>query len=177
MSAPELSRMVKARSLPADPVVIEANEAERKALAKRFSLPRVDSLRAEVTLEEDGKAVLATGTLDAAIQQNCAVSHEEFAVTIDEPLLLRFVEEGAIDPALSEDEEIEVELSPEDCDEIEYSGEMIDLGEAVAQSLGLAIDPYAIGPDADTARKEVGIVQEGEQEGPLAAALAALKKD
>lgn len=54
---------------------------------------------------------------------------------------------------------------------------MIDLGEAVAQSLGLAIDPYAIGPDADTARKEVGIVQEGEQEGPLAAALAALKKD
>ena len=177
MSAPELSRMVKARSLPAEPVVIEADEAERAALARRFGLPRVDSLRAEVTLEEDGKAVLATGRLEAAVQQNCAVSHEEFAVVIDEPLALRFVEEDAIDPALSEDEEIEVELSPEDCDEIEYSGEMFDLGEAVAQSLGLAIDPYAIGPEADTARKEVGIVQEGEQEGPLAAALAALKKD
>ena len=177
MSAPELSCTIKARSLPAVPVVIEANEGERDALARRFGLPRVDSLRAELTLEEDGKAVLATGTLEAAIQQNCAVSHEEFAVEIDEPLALRFVEEGAIDPALSEDEEIEIELSPEDCDEIEYSGDMFDLGEAVAQSLGLAIDPYAIGPEADTARKEVGIVQEGEQEGPLAAALAALKKD
>lgn len=177
MSAPELSRTIKARSLPADPVVIEANEGERDALARRFGLPRVDSLRAELTLEEDGKAVLATGTLEAAIQQNCAVSHEEFAVEIDEPLALRFVEEGAIDPALSEDEEIEIELSPEDCDEIEYSGDTFDLGEAVAQSLGLAIDPYAIGPEADTARKEVGIVQEGQQEGPLAAALAALKKD
>lgn len=177
MSAPELTRPVKARSLPADPVVIEASEEERAALARRFGLPRIDSLRAEVTLEEDGKAVLATGRLEAAILQNCAVSHEEFEVAISEPLALRFVEEGAIDPALSEDEEIEIELSPEECDEIEYSGEMLDLGEAVAQSLGLAIDPYAIGPDADTARKDAGIVQEGEQEGPLAAALAALKKE
>lgn len=178
MSETELSRPMKARQLPADPVIVEANEQECAALAKRFGLPRIDSLRAEVMLAEDGKAVLATGTLEAAIVQNCAVSHEEFDVAVNEPLSLRFVPEGTIEAALSEDEEIEIELSSDDCDEIEYSGEMFDLGEAIAQSLGLAIDPYAIGPDADATRKDAGIVQEGEQaEGPLAAALAALKKE
>lgn len=178
MNATELSRPTRARQLPADPVIIEASEEERAALAKRFGLPRIDSLRAEVTLAEGGKAVLATGMLEAAIVQNCAVSHEEFDVAIHEPLALRFVEEGTIPAALSEDDEIEIELSADDCDEMEFSGEMFDLGEAIAQSLGLAIDPYAIGPDADAVRKDAGIVQEGEQaDGPLAAALAALKKD
>jgi hypothetical protein len=78
---------------------------------------------------------------------------------------------------VGEDEVIELELEADDCDEIEYSGDMFDLGEAVAQTLGLAIDPYAEGPGADAARKAAGIVAEGEQEGPLAALLAGLKKD
>ena len=90
---------------------------------------------------------------------------------------LRFVEQGTLDPALDEDGEIEVELEADDCDEIEYSGDAFDLGEAVAQTLGLAIDPYAEGPGADEARKKAGISKEGEQDGPLAAALMALKKD
>jgi hypothetical protein len=75
---------------------------------------------------------------------------------------------------VTEDEEIELEA--DDCDEIEFAGEMFDLGEAVAQSLGLAIDPYAEGPDADAARTAAGIVQEGEVRGPLADLLAGLKK-
>lgn len=179
MSAPELSRTIKVRPLPADPVVVEANESERTALAARFGIPSVDALRAEVSLEEDGKAVLARGSLTANIVQNCAISGDEFDVDIDEPVLLRFVEEGAIDPALSEDDVIEIELSPEDCDEIEYSGDSFNLGEAVAQTLGLAIDPYAEGPAADRIRKEKGIESDEEQapSGPLAEALKALKKD
>ena len=96
-------------------------------------------------------------------------------MTIDEPIDLRFVEEGRL--SLPDDENAEIELEADDCDEIEYAGEMFDLGEAVAQTLGLAIDPYAEGPNADAARKAAGIVAEGEQEGPLAAMLAALKKD
>jgi len=42
-------------------------------------------------------------------------------------------------------------------DEIEYTGTHIDLGEAVAQSLALAIDPFLTGPNADAARKSAGI--------------------
>lgn len=175
MSAPEFSRIVKDRQLPAAVLVLEAEEAEREALAARFGIPLVESLRAEVSLEQDGKAVRVTGRLTARILQNCAVSGEEFEVEIDEPLALRFVEEGTTDPALLEDAEIEIELSGDECDEIEYSGESFDLGEAVAQSLGLAIDPYAEGPGADAARKEAGIVGDDASSGPLADALRALK--
>lgn len=173
LPAPELSRMVKARPLPAGPVVIEATEAERAALAARFGLGAVESLRAEVALEAKPRAIRATGRLKAQIMQPCAISGEDFPVTIDEPVDLRFIEENQRPATEAE----EVELEADDCDEIEYAGEMFDLGEAVAQTLGLAIDPYAEGPNADAARKAAGIVQEGEQDGPLAALLAGLKKD
>ena len=179
MSAPlppsELTRMVKARPLPGGPVVIEASEAERAALAARFSLGAVEHLRAEVALEQKPRAIRATGRLKAAIMQPCAISGEDFPVTIDEPIDLRFIEQNP--RPVADDEDAELELEADDCDEIEYAGEMFDLGEAVAQTLGLAIDPYAEGPNADAARKAAGIVQEGEQLGPLADLLAGLKKD
>ncbi|MCX9147379.1 YceD family protein [Erythrobacter sp. WG] len=165
--------MVRARPLPAGPVVIEASPAERAALAERFGLGAVESLVATVALEQKPRAIRATGRLAARVMQPCAISGEDFPVTIDEPVDLRFVEEHQR-PA-TEDEEIELEA--DDCDEIAYSGEMFDLGEAVAQTLGLAIDPYAEGPDADAARAAAGIVAEGEQLGPLANLLAGLKKD
>lgn len=165
--------MVKARPLPAGPVVIEASAAERAALAVRFGLGAVESLVATVALEPRPRAIRATGRLTAQVMQPCAISGEDFPVTIDEPVDLRFVEENQRPP--TEDEEIE--LVADDCDEIEFSGEMFDLGEAVAQTLGLAIDPYAEGPGADAARAAAGIVPEGEQMGPLADLLAGLKKD
>ncbi|MBU7579803.1 MAG: DUF177 domain-containing protein [Porphyrobacter sp.] len=165
--------MVKTRPLPAGPVVIEATEAERTALAARFGLGAVEALRADIALEQRPRAIRATGRLVAAIQQPCAISGEDFPVTIDEAVDLRFVEQHQR-PA-TDDEEIELEA--DDCDEIEFSGDMFDLGEAVAQTLGLAIDPYAEGPGADAARLAAGIVQEGEQLGPLADLLSGLKKD
>ncbi len=177
MSAPlppsELTRMVKVRPLPGESLVIEATEAERAALAVRFGLGAVHALRAEVALEQKPRAIRATGRLRADIMQPCAISGEDFPVRIDEPVDLRFVEENQR-PATDAEE---IELLADDCDEIEFAGEMFDLGEAVAQTLGLAIDPYAEGPNADAARKAAGIVAEGEQLGPLADMLAGLKKD
>jgi uncharacterized metal-binding protein YceD (DUF177 family) len=164
--------MIKARPLPAEPVVIEATAAECAALAARFALGAVESLRAEIALEPKPRAIRATGRLLARIMQPCAVSGEDFPVTIDEPVDLRFVEENQR-PATPDEE---LELEADDCDEIEYAGDMFDLGEAVAQTLGLAIDPYAEGPEADAARAAAGIVKEGEQLGPLADLLSGLKK-
>jgi hypothetical protein len=171
---PELTRMIKARPLPAGKVVIEASAEERTALAARFGLGAVHSLRAEVALEQKPRAIRATGRLKANIMQPCAISAEDFPVTIDEPVDLRFVEDTG--RPMTEAEALEIELEADDCDEIAYTGEMFDLGEAVAQTLGLAIDPYAEGPGADAARKAAGIVAEGEQFGPLADMLAALQK-
>ena len=177
MSAPllppsELTRMVKTRALPAAPVVIEASAEECARLAARFGLGAVHALRAEIALEAKPRAIRATGRLHAEIMQPCAISAEEFPVTIDEAVDLRFVDEALL-PASDEEE---IELEADDCDEIAFTGDMFDLGEAVAQTLGLAIDPYAEGPNADAARKAAGIVQEGEQDGPMAAMLAALRK-
>jgi len=171
----ELERLIKVKGLPGEAVMVEADEAERAALAQRFGLTRIDNLRAVVELEQRPTAIRATGTLTAQFLQPCSVSGEDFAVHVDEPLDLRFVEAGASDPLVDEDAEIELEAV--DCDDIDYSGEAFDLGEAVAQTLGLAIDPYAEGPGADEARAKAGIVKEGEQEGPLADMLRGLTKD
>jgi len=68
----------------------------------------------------------------------------------------------------------EVELSEADCDVIGYEGGAIDLGEAVAETLALALDPFPRSPDADAALREAGVLSE-EDAGPFAA-LKALKE-
>jgi uncharacterized metal-binding protein YceD (DUF177 family) len=168
VNAPEFSRLVDRRNLKAAPLALAADEAERKALARRFGLVAIDRLEAEVSLEAEGEAVAAEGVLRAEVVQACAVTGDDLAVTMAEPLSLRFVPEA---PVTEED----IELAEEELDEIPYSGTAFDLGEAVAQSLALAIDPYAIGPNADRVRKEKGL--SGEEAGGPFAALTALKKD
>ncbi|MET0180684.1 MAG: DUF177 domain-containing protein [Novosphingobium sp.] len=165
----EFSRPVDSRHLGERPLRIEANDAERARLAERFGIEAIHRLAADVALTRAGPAVLATGRFAADIVQSCAVSGEPLAVAVAEPIALRFV--PAADAATLDEE---VELAADDCDEIEFTGHAFDLGEAVAQSLALAIDPYLEGPDAERVRAEAGLLAP-EQAGPFAA-LAALKK-
>ncbi|QPC98183.1 YceD family protein [Qipengyuania soli] len=175
MSELELSRLVKPRALPAGELAIEANEAERAALARRFGVTSIKALTATVGFDTKDGAVLANGRLKATIEQPCAITRDNFTYEVEEPLTLRFVPSGST-PDYAPDEEIE--LDTEDLDEIEYEGETLDLGEAIAQTLALAIDPYREGPGADEARESAGIVSdEDTPSGPLAEALAALRKD
>lgn len=167
MTGPEFSRPFDVRQLDHRAVRLVADEAERKALARRFDIVRIDRLEAEVVLEREGTALNATGTLEADIVQSCAVSAEDLPVAIREPIAFRFVPDtGQHTP----DEEIELEA--DELDEIPFTGTSVDLGEAVAQSVALAIDPFATGPEADAARTLL-------DEGPASpfAALEALKKD
>jgi uncharacterized metal-binding protein YceD (DUF177 family) len=169
MSTTEFSRSLDVRQIEGKSVRLVANEQERVALARRFGLVSVGKVEADILLERDGTAVKANGKLSADIVQSCAVSGDDLPASIDEALSFRFVPESSDH---SPDEEIE--LGADDLDEIEYSGTHFDLGEAVAQSLALAIDPFAVGPNAEAARQRAGIVGE-EASGPFAA-LAALKK-
>lgn len=169
MSKGEFERIVKLDRLPVAPLAIEANADERAALARRFGLPAMHALEATVALSQEGEAVEARGRLRARFDQRCAIADEPFANSVDEPLAIRFVRSIA---PVGEDEAIE--FASEEADEIEYDGTAFDLGEAVAQSFGLALDPYAAGPDADAVRREAGIVDESAPSGPFAA-LAALK--
>ena len=88
-----------------------------------------------------------------------------------EKLDLRFVPEAEQQAAVDEDREID----SSEADEIGYEGTAFDLGEAIAESLALAIDPYATGPGADAARKEAGLL--GEEDTGLFAALKGLVKE
>lgn len=174
--ANELVRLIKPRALPAGTTSVEANEAERAALAQRFGVTAIHALTAEVEFGEKDGAVLANGKLAATLEQPCAVTREDFTYDVSEAFSLRFVPAGGMGD-YEEDEEFE--LTEEDLDEIEYEGETFDLGEAIAQELGLAIDPYREGPDADERREEAGIESDEDRKpsGPLAEALSALKRN
>lgn len=147
-----------------------ADEAERKAIAGRLGLNRLERLEAHVALSRTGEVVRAEGRLTARLEQSCVVTGEPVAGCVDEPFALLFTREPA---AIRPDEEIE--LAERDCDVVFYDGAAIDLGSAIADTLALSTDPYPRSASADAALKEAGVLSE-EQASPFAM-LAALKKD
>lgn len=160
---PEFSRKVDIREIGDKPVLLSANAGECAALARRFGIVAVLRLEAQVSLEPKGQMIEATGSFTADIVQSCAISAEDLPAHIAETLLLRFV------PAqVAGRVEAEIELAADDCDEIEYTGTAFDLGEEVAQSLALAIDPFIVGPMAEEARRTAGLL-DPDSSGPFAA--------
>ncbi|TVV73693.1 YceD family protein [Sphingomonas solaris] len=143
-------------------IAIEADETERAALARRFDLVTVDRLTAEVHVRRVGQIVHAHGIVRAGVVQSCVATGEPLPVTVSAPLLLRFVPEAEM--AAQE----EMELEADDCDTIGYDGAAVDLGEAAAETLYLALDPFPRAPDADQTLKAAGVV-DAEDVGPFAA--------
>ena len=168
----EFSRPVDLRALPRQQVEVSADDAERAALARRFDIVSIGALHATANFEEHGSGVDVSGRIEAELVQSCAISGEDFPVHIASDYRLRFLPEAEYEAALADAGE-EIELSSEDLDTIAYQGSTIDLGEAIAQTLALEIDPYAEGPNADAARAEYGL-STPEASGPFAA-LQALK--
>ncbi len=165
---PEFSRPVRVDQLGryAGPTRIAADEAERAALAKRFNLAALDRLEADYTLSGEGGAIMARGHVRADLAQPCVATGVPVPERIDTDFLLRFVPEDASMP-----EGEELELDAEDCDTIGYDGNVIDLGEAVAETVALAMEPYPRSPQADAYLREAGVLSE-EQASPFAALLS-----
>jgi hypothetical protein len=136
-------------------VPIEANERERAALAQRFGLIAVEHLSADYALRREAIGVRATGTLRAEVAQACVVTGEPCPARIEEPFAIRFL------PAGSESGE-DVELSEDALDATFFSGNLIDLGEAAAETMALALDPFPRSPAAAQALQEAGVKQEDE---------------
>ncbi|WEK46000.1 MAG: DUF177 domain-containing protein [Candidatus Andeanibacterium colombiense] len=157
----EFSQMVELRSVDLRVRHLVADEGERAALAERFGLVSIGLLEADIELIADGAVVDATGTLRAEIVQSCAITGDDLPASIREKLVFRFV------PEAEEPAEIDQEIDSSEIDELPYLGTSFDLGEAIAESLALAIDPYACGPNADAVRKEAGLLGEDDT-GPFA---------
>lgn len=145
-----------------------ANESEREAIASRLGLLDLPALRSEMTLSRSGQDVEAKGHLVAHVVQSCVITNEPVESEVRQAFAIHFRPEP--DPA-AEPEEIELEA--EDCDIVFHDGQTIALGEAIADTLALALDPYPRSQGAEAAMKEAGILDES-QAGPFAA-LARLK--
>lgn len=143
----ELSRLVALAATANGPVNldIQADGGECEALARRFGIVRVNSLRAQVRVAPvRGRGVLRVrGPLQARVTQTCVVTLEPFEDTVSEEIDLLFA------PADAGETGREVVVGPPDEDVPEpLEGDMLDAGEVVAQALALALDPYPRRPNA-----------------------------
>ena len=169
MDKPEFSHIVKLSEIGSSPRSgkLSATEEERRKLAQRFDLPKITSLDATYILHAGADRIGFSGRIESDLQQRCSVTGESFQVRLREEFEIAFVPQLEIEGT---DEEIE--LTEEDCDIIEYDNAQIDLGEAIAQTLYLALPPFPRGPNADVVARE--ILKTEEEAGPFGA-LAALK--
>ena len=122
-------------------IALTATPEERAALAKRFDLLELAELTAVLETRTQAGGIRVTGRVVAKGFQPCGLSAAPVNFSIDEPVDLRFT---VFKPAGDE-----VELSDADLDVMAIEGDAIDLGEAAAQSFGLALDPYPRAPDAE----------------------------
>ncbi len=114
-------------------VTVEATPGECQALTTRLAIPAVANLLCRFALHRaDGSTIEADALLQARVTRTCVVSLEDFETEIVEAFTLRFV------PAGSETDDPD----PESPDEIPYVGDKIDLGDAAAEQLALALDPF-----------------------------------
>ena len=179
---PEFSRPIPRARLGGQVLVeeISATPQERAALARRFRLLGFDLLRATAKIEPaDGPGLLRlSGHLSADVSQACVRTLEPVASRIEEDFTLLYSLEpapmGAEGPGAAE-----VVVDPEAEEPPEPLGPGgLDLGEAVAQQLALALDPYPRAPGAAVAEVGASGAAGGAGVGPREgfAALEALKR-
>ena len=169
---PEFSRPQRLDTLgPGElTVTVSAEADERAALVERFGLIAIDRLEASFSLRREAIGVASTGRLSAAVVQACSVTGDPCPATIAEDFVLRFLPEG------SEDGD-DIELSGDALDIMFFSGGAIDLGEAAAETMALALDPFPRSPGAEAALAAAGVQREDEvgREPGKFAALAGLR--
>ncbi len=180
---PEFSRPIPRERLGGQILVEEilATPQERTALARRFRLLGLDLLRATAKIEpRDGAnrkkragLLRLSGHLSAEVSQACVVTLEPVASRIEEDFTLVYSLET--EPALVEVAEVVVDPEAEEPPEpLGASG--LDLGEAVAQQLAEALDPYPRVPGAALAESPGTPANSASGPGGGFAVLEALKR-
>lgn len=152
----EFSRLVRVDHIPAAGIALDisAKPAELAALAERFDLQAIHTLVATVHLKAmaGGALIRVDGHFAADVVQTCVVTLEPVPAHVEEDFTLTF---GAAEPE-EPGEEIELSLDEEDPPDPIVDGS-IDVGEAVAEHVALALEPFPRKP---------GIAFEGAGDGP-----------
>jgi len=176
MSSVEFSRVVMLADVPPKGTEIrfKASEEECAALATRFDLQALSDFSGRAHMRPWRRVGLAIeGSFGANVVQTCVLTLERVENRVQEEFKLHFLPPAMIEKLESEaaEREIIVDAASEDAPE-PLEGEEVDLGELMAEQLGLSIDPYPRKPGA------VLQVPETASEAALKpfAALKALKK-
>ncbi len=141
----EFSRPVAVYRLGAEKTFdIAASSGECRALAARFGVEAISGLTAQVTLTklESDRRIRLDARFSTDVVQSCVVTLDPLASHLDDRFSLVF------DAGASPEREIMVSLDGDDPPEPLADG-IIDIGEAVAEHLGLALEAYPRAPDTD----------------------------
>ncbi|HEV7252544.1 MAG TPA: DUF177 domain-containing protein [Mesorhizobium sp.] len=132
------------------PVLIEANEKQREALAAAHGVLDVESYRADLQVRPwKRNGVEVTGRVTARIVQECVVTLEPVENAIDEPVEAVFLPEQSKLGRLGFEGGGEIMIDAHGPDSPEtFSGDTVDVGALAEELFALAIDPYPRKPGA-----------------------------
>jgi len=150
------------------PVWLEADAAQRAALAAEHGLQSVEAFRLDLTLSPwKGRGVRVSGRVRAEITQACIVTLDPVPAVIDEEIETVLVPEGSklATPRWAEQGEMILDAEGPDAPET-FSGDSVDAGALAEEFFALAIDPYPRKAGASIEAIEAGAPEDGDR-GPL----------
>jgi uncharacterized metal-binding protein YceD (DUF177 family) len=154
--APEFSRPVAVDRIPdsGQHERLEADASERAALARRFDIPEIASLKAHahLTRTDRGRGVALEVEFEADVVQSCVVTLEPVPQHVAESFSIRYLPPERVAEweerhrRMGDEGELVDPDAPDPPEPLESNS--IDVGEAVAEHLALALDPYPRAPGA-----------------------------
>lgn len=149
----DLSLTVVAAEVSREPTnyTLKATEAQKAELIARFGLVALEELDATVKLyaRSQGQGLMVEGIIKSALTQRCSATLKDVPELVDTPFTLWLVDPETAN-RMDQDE------SFMDADGPEYDaleGDVVDLGEIVAQTVAISMNPY---PRAEGAALNVG---------------------
>ena len=141
LDSPEFSYPLVVEKIPAAGLkeLLDADAVARQKLAARFALLDLPLLRANLTVDvvPISKTIVVKGRMIADVVQACVVTLEPIVSHIEQDISAFY----ALTKTTKGDAELEALDADDDEMESVENGE-IDLGELIAQNLGVAIDPW-----------------------------------
>jgi len=149
---PALAKLIDIRALQAgdNHVEIIADEAARRAIAKRLKVPAVSTLKGEFDIRKTVGGADVKIKIDALVERVCVASLEPMAETVAAQYSLHLLR----DYGDSDDEDHSDDDDPALYEPLE--GETLDLGELLIQHLALSLDPYPRKADARSLAADFG---------------------
>lgn len=126
-------------------IEVEADEAERGALAADLDLPAIHRLSGRYRVTSTSDRIRVVGRVEASVDQVCVVTLDPFTAAVDEDVEVEFAPAPDRHGA-ARDAPIDLDLADDPPDEL--AGDAVDLGAITAEFLALGLDPYPKKPGA-----------------------------